>query len=91
MLELLELRPGMRGLEIGAGTGYNAALLAELAGDPLLVTTVEAQPEVAEQAHVNLQREGCGGVRVLACDGLSNMALRRFKWVTVSNSHAHEV
>src|SRR5215831_6656852 len=32
MLEQLELRPGMRALEIGAGTGYNAALLAELVG-----------------------------------------------------------
>ena len=29
MLELLELRPGMRVLEIGAGTGYNSALMAE--------------------------------------------------------------
>ncbi len=34
MLESLDLRPGMRVLEIGAGTGYNAALMAELAQDP---------------------------------------------------------
>ena len=33
MLQLLDVRPGMRVLEIGAGTGYNAALLAELTGD----------------------------------------------------------
>ena len=33
MLELLDLTPGLRVLEIGAGTGYNAALMAEIVGD----------------------------------------------------------
>jgi protein-L-isoaspartate O-methyltransferase len=32
MLDALELRPGLRVLEIGGGSGYNAALLAELVG-----------------------------------------------------------
>ena len=41
MLEQLDLRPGLRVLEIGAGTGYNAALLAELVGDPAATLTVE--------------------------------------------------
>jgi protein-L-isoaspartate(D-aspartate) O-methyltransferase len=36
MLELLEVAPGHRVLEVGAGTGYNAALLAELVGDQRL-------------------------------------------------------
>jgi len=69
MLEFLRLRPGMRVLEIGTGTGYNAALLAELVGDSALVYTVEAQPDVAEEARAALQREGYGGVRVFVRDG----------------------
>jgi hypothetical protein len=40
MLELLALQPGMRVLEIGAGSGYNAALMAELVSDPSLITTL---------------------------------------------------
>ncbi len=39
MLSYLDIEPGMRILEIG--TGYNAALLARLTGDPRLVTTLE--------------------------------------------------
>lgn len=59
MLQLLELRPGMRVLEVGAGTGYNAAL----------VTTVDIQADVVEQARRSLARAGYSGVRVLCRDG----------------------
>ena len=69
MLQLLELRPGMRVLEIGAGTGYNAALLAEIVGDPSLVTTVDIQADVVEQARRSLARAGYAGVTVLPRDG----------------------
>src|SRR5436190_10728626 len=50
MLELLALEPGMRVLEIGAGTGYNAALMAELVGPEGMVVTVDIDADVAEQA-----------------------------------------
>lgn len=69
MLDLLDLEPGMRVLEIGAGTGYNAALLAELVGDGALVTSVEIQREVAEGARRGLTRAGQSGVRVVTGDG----------------------
>jgi protein-L-isoaspartate(D-aspartate) O-methyltransferase len=50
MLEMLGLRPGGRVLEVGAGTGYNAALLAHLAGPGGLVTSVEIDRDVAGEA-----------------------------------------
>jgi protein-L-isoaspartate O-methyltransferase len=55
MLEQLELEPGLRVLEIGAGTGYNAALMAELGA---AVTTVELQPAVAQAAREHLIAAG---------------------------------
>jgi protein-L-isoaspartate(D-aspartate) O-methyltransferase len=47
MLELLQLVPGLRVLEIGAGTGYNAALMAEVVGDKRLVVTVDILDDVS--------------------------------------------
>ena len=69
MLELMELAPGMRVLEIGTGTGYNAALLAEIVGSSGSVSTVEFQEDVAERASEYLQEEGYAGVRVFCRDG----------------------
>lgn len=57
MLRRLEVHPGMRALEIGAGTGYNAALLSHLLGDDQ-VTTIEVDQDVAELARVNLLGSG---------------------------------
>jgi protein-L-isoaspartate(D-aspartate) O-methyltransferase len=50
MLEELQVSPGQRVLEIGAGTGYNAAILSRLAGRTGHVTSVEIDPGVARQA-----------------------------------------
>jgi protein-L-isoaspartate(D-aspartate) O-methyltransferase len=69
MLELLDLRPGMRVLEIGAGTGYNAALMAELVNDPGLVTTIDIQPDVVAATRRLLDASGYGDIRVLCRDG----------------------
>lgn len=69
MLELLDLRPGMRVLEIGTGTGYNAALLAEITGDQTLVSTVDNQPEVVDQARQALRTTGYPDLRVRCADG----------------------
>src|SRR5262249_36127933 len=41
MLEELELEPGLSVLEIGAGTGYNAALMSHVVGEAGTVTTVD--------------------------------------------------
>lgn len=69
MLEALDLAPGMRVLEIGAGTGYNAALMAEMVGDARLVTTIDIDADVVAQTRRLLARAGYGGVRVIEGDG----------------------
>jgi protein-L-isoaspartate(D-aspartate) O-methyltransferase len=69
MLELLDLAPGNSVLEIGAGTGYNAALLAELVGDQRLVVTVDVLDDVVEQTRRLLAKAGYPGITVLLRDG----------------------
>ncbi len=69
MLQLLDPRPGQRVLEIGAGTGYNAALIAHLVGPRGRVVTVEIDPDLAERARANLAGAGVGGVEVALADG----------------------
>lgn len=69
MLEQLDLQPGQRVLEIGAGTGFNAALMAYLVGDPSLVTTIDIDDDLAAQARANLAASGYGDVSVICADG----------------------
>jgi protein-L-isoaspartate O-methyltransferase len=58
MLVALEVADGDRVLEVGAGTGYNAALLAHRLGDDDLVTTVDLKPEITESARRHLRAAG---------------------------------
>jgi protein-L-isoaspartate(D-aspartate) O-methyltransferase len=69
MLAQLDVRPGHRILEIGAGTGYNAALLAHLTGPAGQVITVELDPGIADEAEKALTAAGYGHVTVIAGDG----------------------
>jgi protein-L-isoaspartate(D-aspartate) O-methyltransferase len=70
MLTQLDLRPGHRVLEIGAGTGYNAALLAEMVGPTGHVTTIDLDPGVALHARNCLDQAGYPRVTVMERDGL---------------------
>lgn len=69
MLEQAQVRTGQRVLEVGAGTGYNAALLAHLVGPSGSVTTIEYDAEVAEAARTHLAAYGADRVRVVTGDG----------------------
>ena len=71
MLQLLDVLPGQRVLEIGTGSGYNAALLAKLAGT---VVTVERHEKLAELARENLKLAGLEKVVVIAGDGKKGCA-----------------
>ncbi len=73
MLELLELGDGMTVLEIGAGTGYNAALLAEIVGDQQRVTTVDVQADVVEQTRRLLTGAGYPQIQVRLGDGFDGV------------------
>ncbi|MBI2440686.1 MAG: protein-L-isoaspartate(D-aspartate) O-methyltransferase [Lentisphaerae bacterium] len=66
MTEKLELKPGDKVLEIGTGSGYQAAVLAECGAE---VYTIEIVPELARHARAALDAEGYQNVRVLAGDG----------------------
>ena len=66
MTEALQLRGGEHVLEIGTGSGYAAAVLAEIAAD---VVTVERLPGLATQARTLLQQLGYRNVQVADGDG----------------------
>jgi protein-L-isoaspartate(D-aspartate) O-methyltransferase len=66
MTQRMELKPGFRILEIGTGSGYQAAVLAELGAE---LYSVEIVPELADHARKVLAAEGYGSVKVKTGDG----------------------
>ncbi len=70
MTSHLKARPGHKVLEIGTGSGYQAAVLAEIVGDEGHVYTVERIPELADMAWRNLERTGYAKrVTIIVGDG----------------------
>ena len=66
MTELAEISPGDKVLEIGTGSGYQAAVLAEMTSE---VYTIEIVPELATRAQEALLELGYAGVQVKVGDG----------------------
>jgi protein-L-isoaspartate(D-aspartate) O-methyltransferase len=71
MLETLELRRGDRVLDIGTGSGYHAALLAQLAGH---VWTIERHPQLSQTAQDAVWSMGIDNVTFLVGDGYQGLA-----------------
>ncbi|MGC9112024.1 protein-L-isoaspartate(D-aspartate) O-methyltransferase [Acidilobus sp.] len=70
MTELLEVSEGMKVLEVGTGSGYQAAILAMIVGDRGHVWTVERIAELASRAKETIESLGLGGrVTVIVGDG----------------------
>lgn len=58
MLETLDVKKGMKILEVGTGSGYSLAVLSFLAGPESRIISVESVPELAEKAEENMKK--CG-------------------------------
>jgi len=69
MLQHLDLQPGHGVLEIGAATGYNAALMAPMVGESGHVVTVDIESDVVEDARRHLFAAGYGRVKAISADG----------------------
>jgi protein-L-isoaspartate(D-aspartate) O-methyltransferase len=70
MSELCEFKGNEKVLEIGCGSGYQAAILSELAGK---VFSIERIKSLAESAAATLQELGCGNVKVIHNDGYKGL------------------
>jgi protein-L-isoaspartate(D-aspartate) O-methyltransferase len=66
MLELLGLKPRQKVLEVGLGSGYSAALLAEVAGE---VWSIERNPQLAAEARARLKEMGYDKIHIRVGDG----------------------
>lgn len=73
MSELAELAPGERVLEVGTGSGYQAAVLAELGAE---VDSIEIVPELAASARKTLRALGYERVNVITGDGYRGLPER---------------
>lgn len=70
MLELLDLKPGHRVLEVGAGTGYNAALMETIVGPGGHVVTIDIDQGIVHDAVAHLRAAHCGDrITVRCADG----------------------
>lgn len=74
MVEALDIKKGQKILEIGAGSGYHAAVVSKLVGETGHVYTVERIDSLAEQAKNNLESAGITNVTVERGDGSEGLA-----------------
>ena len=76
MLDQLTLAPGQRVLEIGAGTGYNAALMRHIVGPQGTVISVDIDADLVGRAREHLASAGYPDVTVVAADGADGYPAR---------------
>ena len=69
MTQALELKPGDKVLEVGAGSGYQAAIIAYIVGKKGKVITTEIIPALMEMVNKNLKKLGIKNVHIINTDG----------------------
>ena len=70
MVERLDVRSGMRVMDVGTGSGYTAAVLAEIVQDQKQVFSLEIDPEIAARAETMLENAGYGDINVIQGDAI---------------------
>ena len=83
VLQELQIKSHDRALEIGAGSGYFAALLAHRCRE---VTSVEIVPALKSLAEKNLKAAGIGNVKVAAGDGAQGFGREQYDVIVLSGS-----
>ena len=73
MIEAAGIEPGDRVLEVGAGSGYAAAVMSRIAGE---VIAIERKPELVAVASERMERLGYGNVTIVEGDGTRGWADR---------------
>jgi protein-L-isoaspartate(D-aspartate) O-methyltransferase len=73
MCDILDLQKGMNVLEVGGGSGYHAAIMADIVGPEGHVYSVERVPDLVGQARKNLQLAGILNVTVIEGDGSAGL------------------
>ncbi|GIL32061.1 methyltransferase, FxLD system [Actinocatenispora comari] len=84
MLSQLDVRPGQRVLEVGAGSGYQAALLDDLSGISGRVTTVDVDQDVVGMACWSLEVAGYPDVEVICGNGAAALPAREWDRIIVA-------
>lgn len=74
MLEALELKKGDKVLEIGTGSGWNAALIGFIVGEKGKVISTEVHKELVEEARKNIKKVKLKNVEVIEWDGSKGYA-----------------
>ena len=69
MLDMLQLNPGQKVFELGAGSGWNAALIGRLVGPEGRVYSLEIIPDVARMAAATIEQLGIKNVSIIEADG----------------------
>ncbi len=69
MLEALDLKEGLKVLEIGTGSGYTAAIISKIIGKKGDIFSIDIIPQITEMAKKNLAKEKIKNIRLFCNDG----------------------
>ncbi|MGW4412013.1 protein-L-isoaspartate O-methyltransferase family protein [Nonomuraea sp. NPDC004702] len=72
MLDMVDVRPGQRAMEVGTGSGFSTALLSHLVGEKGWVTSSDIDPGLITRAGQRLRADGRANVTLRAADGATS-------------------